>query len=118
MKKSFYAVLAVAIVGYIGWAFIHDFTRQDARGLEIANDRAGRQAECETVEQAGATWGVCRTAGNPNVWQQRPDGWAAANGPAQMLVDRLATLSAEDLRNTPTVYTDRANPPQMPAGLL
>jgi hypothetical protein len=123
MKKSTKIYLAVAAVGLL-IAGVQDVMNLETSGLRQAHQAVAWEkdysssVECEHMKDGGETWALCRfwrTA--PSVWLKRGDTWAAANGPALMVIDWVAQIdtsnAARPYQDLPRLYVDRQQPVYM-----
>lgn len=123
MKKSTKIYLAVAAAGLL-IAGVQDVMNLETSGLRQAHQAVAWEkdyspiVECEHMKDAGETWALCRfwrTA--PSVWLKRGEAWAAANGPALMVIDWVAQIDtsnpARPYQDLPRLYVDRQQPVYM-----
>lgn len=102
----------VAVVVAIG--AYKDLAGRETTGLANAHRASGYSPSCETLQAAGKTWALCafeRSA--PSVWLKRGEAWAAANGPAQMVVEGVEKSGQGAYQNLPRIYVDRQQPVYM-----
>lgn len=122
MKKSTKIILIGATALGI-WGFVQDYTRLDARRLELVIEETGRKAVCtETKALEGNDWMTCRWGdgeadyGPVFAKASEQDGkpvWMPVNGKAMHLVDKYhAMTSIERQRKLATV---QQRPKPMPA---
>lgn len=115
MKKSTKIILALSAVGALAGG-ISDIQNMEAKGLRTAHLAAwpGRQAECETMQDGGETWALCRFwRSAPSVWLKRGEAWASANGGAQMVIEAVSRIDAGVYKDLPRLYVDRQKPVYM-----
>jgi hypothetical protein len=92
-----FGAVAIAIGAY------KDFTSRETNGLANAHKAVAWEKnypsdiECEHMKDEGETWALCRFwRAAPSVWAKRGDGWAAANGPALMVIDLAAQIDTSN----------------------
>lgn len=128
MKKSTKIVLAIGAVGLLAAGY-QDVKNRETNGLRQAHQAVAWEKDystsvkCEHMADAGETWALCRfwrTA--PSVWLKRGETWAAANGPALMVIDWVEQIDtsnpARPYQNLPRLYVDRQTPVYMTKPVL
>jgi thiaminase len=126
MNKSTKIVLGLGAVAILIGG-IQDVMNRETSGLRRAHQAAGWEAkqaehtvECETLKEGHDTWALCRYwRATPTVWLKQGDDWAAANGPALMMIDMVESIDTTNesrpYQNFARLYRDSSPHPMTSA---
>jgi hypothetical protein len=102
MNKSTKIVLGLGAIAIVIGG-IQDVMNRETSGLRQAHQAVAWEknysssVECEYMKDEGETWALCRFwRSAPSAWVKRGEGWAAANGPALMVIDWVAQIDTSN----------------------
>lgn len=117
--KFFDKVAIVAVVAAIGGTWVSVLTSNEADALDGAHEIAGYSPQCETMEEAGSTWGLCQIGQSaPSVWLHRGKEWAAGNDVAQVVAERFKGRDSGPHLVFSRLVFDQDHPVSLPPAVL
>ena len=117
--KFFDKVAIVFIAAAIGGTWVSVLTSNEADALDGAHEIAGYSPKCETLEEAGNTWGLCRIGQSaPAVWVRRGDEWAAGNDVALGVATRFKGRDSGSHLVFSHLVIDQNHPVTLPPAVL
>lgn len=117
---KFFDKLAIVVIAVsIGGTWVSVLTSNEADALDGAHEIAGYSPRCETLEEAGNTWGLCQIGRSaPSVWVQRGKEWAAGNDVARGVAERFKGRDSGSHLVFSRLVIDQEHPVTLPPAVL